>query len=69
MGHLKGENALKSQGGASLVEMMIALGILSVATLGLVASFRDVQRSIQMSRDKTLAANLAQEQIQIIEDL
>ena len=68
MGHLKGENALKSQGGASLVEMMIALGILSVATLGLVASFRDVQRSIQMSRDKTLAANLAQEQIQIIEE-
>ncbi len=57
-----------SQMGASLVEMMIALGILSIATLGLVASFRGVQRSIQMSRDKTLATNLAQEQIQIIEE-
>ncbi len=57
-----------NQLGASLVEMMIALGILSVATLGLVASFRDVQRSIQMSRDKTLATNLAQEQIQILEE-
>lgn len=64
---LSSNGSTKKNSGVSLVEMMIAVAILSVATLGIVSSFKTVQRGIQMARDKTLASNLAQEKIQIIE--
>ncbi len=51
----------------TLVEMMISLVILSVAVLGLIAAFGGVQRGIEMAKDKTLASNLAQEKMQIIQ--
>ncbi len=52
--------------GVTLIELMIAVAILSIGVLGLVASFGGIQRGIQMSKNKTLAANLAQEKMQII---
>ena len=52
--------------GVTLVELMIAAAILSVAILGLVGSFSGFQKSLQFSKSKTLASNLAQEKMQIL---
>lgn len=58
--------SLRSQAGVTLVELMVAAAVLSVGILGLVGSFGLIQRSIQSSKNKTLAANLAQEKMQIL---
>ncbi|OGR81855.1 MAG: hypothetical protein A3J74_09270 [Elusimicrobia bacterium RIFCSPHIGHO2_02_FULL_57_9] len=52
--------------GVSLVELMVATGILSVGILGLVGATLGIQKSIQNSKSRTLAANLAQEKLQIL---
>ncbi len=52
--------------GASLVEVMVAVTVLTIGVLGLLSSFGAIQRSIQLSKGKTLASNLAQEQLHII---
>ena len=52
--------------GVTLVELMVAVVILSVGILGLVASFGGIQRAVQNAKNKTLASTLAQEQMQIL---
>ena len=57
---------LRTKRGVTLVELMIATTILSVAVLGLLGAFGGIQKAMQISKNKTLAANLAQEQMQIL---
>lgn len=52
----------------SLVELIIAMSILSLAVVGFVSSFRYITRSIHVSRGRTLASNLAQEKIENMKD-
>ncbi|MFH1369417.1 MAG: hypothetical protein ABII64_09865 [Elusimicrobiota bacterium] len=52
--------------GVSLVETMIAVAIISTAFLAVINVFGTITKSIQVSKTKTLAANLAQEKLQIL---
>jgi len=52
--------------GVTLVELMIAMVILTVGVTGLMQSFSFIQKSLQLSKNKTLASNLAQEKMQIL---
>ena len=54
--------------GGTLIELMVTVVIISVAGLGLVGSFAFISKSIQVSRTKTLAINLSQEQIETLKD-
>lgn len=57
---------MRKSPGVTLVELLVAVVILTTAIVGLVAAFTGLQRSIQASKSKTLAANLMQEKMQII---
>ncbi|MFH1619894.1 MAG: carboxypeptidase regulatory-like domain-containing protein, partial [bacterium] len=58
--HLK----LKSSKGVTLIELMIASAIFTVGVLGLISSFSFINQSIQKSKSKSLASNVAQEKIE-----
>ncbi|MCX7716769.1 MAG: type II secretion system GspH family protein, partial [Endomicrobia bacterium] len=58
-----------SSRGVTLVELVIAVVILSVTILIFVGSFTNISRSIIASKAKTLATNLAQEKIQLLRQL
>ena len=45
---------------------MISTALLSVASVGMIGSFTGIQKALQISKSTTLAANLAQEQLQIL---
>ncbi len=55
-----------SQAGVTLVEMMVSVVVLTVGILGLIATFGSIQKSMQLSKNKTLASNLAQEKLHIL---
>lgn len=50
----------------TLIELMVAVAVMSVGILGLAASFGAIQRSMQAAKSKTLASNLAQEKLHIL---
>lgn len=52
--------------GTTLVELMIAVSILGIVSIGMVGAFATVTKSIQFSKSRTLASTLAQEQMQIM---
>ena len=52
--------------GVTLVELMIALAILTIGVVGVMGSFQFIQKAIQSSKNRTLASNLAQEKMQIL---
>jgi Tfp pilus assembly protein PilE len=52
--------------GVTLVELMIALVLVTVGILAMVQSFGFIQKAIQSSKNRTLASNLAQEKMQIL---
>lgn len=55
--------------GVSLTETLIAVAIISVAFLAVINTFGTISKSIQVSKAKTLATNLAQEKLQILRQL
>jgi len=57
----------KASRGVSLVELMVAVAVLSLAVVGLMAAFVNIQKSIQVSKAGTLGSTLAQEQMQILQ--
>jgi prepilin-type N-terminal cleavage/methylation domain-containing protein len=52
--------------GLTLVEIMIAVAVISVGILGAIGAFNGISKSLQYSKARTLAANLAQEKMQIV---
>jgi len=54
--------------GVTLVEIMIAVAVLSIGIMGIVGSFRYIAKAVQTSRAKTLAANLSQEQVEYLKN-
>ena len=61
--------ARSGSSGVTLVELMIATAILSICIIGLIASFGGVQKGIQVSKNATIASNLAQEKMQILKQM
>jgi len=57
-----------SRPGATLLELMIAMALLTITGLWIAASFSYMNRSLQGSRMRTLAVNLTQEQIESLKD-
>lgn len=57
---------LMSRRGATVTELMVATAILSIAAIGLMGAFVGIQKALQNSKSVTLAANLGQEQMQIL---
>lgn len=55
-----------SNRGVTLIELMIAVALIGVISLGVIGVFSGLSKGIQFSKNKTIAANLAQEQMQII---
>ncbi len=54
--------------GVTLVEIMIAVAVLSIGIMGLIASFQYLNKGIQVSKGKSLATNLAQEKIEYLKN-
>ncbi|MFC1679784.1 prepilin-type N-terminal cleavage/methylation domain-containing protein [Elusimicrobiota bacterium] len=68
---IHGKNSRRRPGerGMSLVELLIAMTILSIGVLAFVSSFRFITRSMHVSRAKTLATNLAQERVENLKNI
>jgi len=58
--------SLSRRAGVSLVELMIALAILTIGIVSLMGTFSYIQKAVQLSKNRTLASNLAQEKMQIL---
>jgi len=65
-GLFSGDNFPGRRGGFTLVELMVALAILTIGVVGMMGSFEYIQKSVQLAKNKTLASNLAQEKMQIL---
>ncbi|MFH1725466.1 MAG: carboxypeptidase regulatory-like domain-containing protein [Elusimicrobiota bacterium] len=63
------KRGLGGRRGVSLVELMVAVTILSIAVLSFVSSFQYITKSIHISRARTLGTNLAQEKIENLKNL
>lgn len=59
----------RSSAGVTLIELMVASAIVSVGVLGLIGAFSFIQRGIQVTKEKTLANNIAQEKIEAMKDV
>jgi len=55
--------------GITLVELLVAIVILSVVIISFIGSFSSIAKGLSFSKAKTLATNLAQEKIQILRQL
>jgi len=55
-----------NKSGVTLIELMVVIMLLGVGFLVSILSFGSIQKSIQFSKGRTLAANIAQEKMQII---
>ena len=56
----------RSRSGVTLMELMVATVVMTVAVIGLMGSFSGIQKALQVSKNKTLASNLSQEKMQIL---
>ncbi len=54
--------------GVTLVELVVSLAIMAMASAAIFGTFHFISYSVQQSRNKTLANNLAQEQIELLKD-
>lgn len=54
--------------GVTLVELMVTVSILSVAILGLLATFGGIQKGVQSAKNRTIGTNLCREKLEILKD-
>ena len=52
--------------GMTLAELMIATALIGIGVIAAVGSFKGISQSIQFSRGRTMATNIAQEKVQIL---
>lgn len=52
--------------GVTLLELMMAMALVTIGVVGMMGSFKYIQQAIQASKNRTLASNLAQEKMQIL---
>ena len=52
--------------GVTLTELMVAVSVLTIGVLGGMGSFKYINKAITQSRLKTIASNLAQEQMEVL---
>lgn len=57
---------VKKSPGVTLTELMVAVAIISIAALGMIGSFQAIAVGVQHAKMRTLAANLAQEKMQML---
>jgi len=57
---------LPTKSGVTLIELMVSVMLLSIGIMVSILSFGGIQKSIQLSKGRTLAANIAQEKMQVI---
>lgn len=55
--------------GLTTVELMISSAIISVAVLGTISAFSSIAKSVQTTKTKGLASNLAQEKVESLKNL
>jgi len=53
----------------SLVEVMVAVAVITIGAIAAIGSFRYISFSLQESKSRTLATNLAQEQVEKLKNL
>jgi len=58
--------SVRRRAGVTLVELMIAMAILTIGVIALAQTFAFVQKAVQSSKNRTLGSNLAQEKMQIL---
>jgi len=68
MEQIHGRHLSRSRAGTTITELMVATIILSVGILGLFGAFRYISISLNVSRAQTLAANLAQERVEVLKN-
>ncbi len=54
--------------GVTLVELMIAMSLLSIGVLGMIGSFAYLNKGLQVTKGRSLANNLAQEKIEFLKN-
>ncbi|MEA3307693.1 MAG: carboxypeptidase regulatory-like domain-containing protein [Elusimicrobiota bacterium] len=54
--------------GITLVEIMVAMSLLSIGVLGMIGSFTYLNKGLQCTKGRTLANNLAQEKIELLKN-
>ncbi len=57
------------RGGFTLLEIVVALGIVAVALVAIMALFATVLRTTKVSEDEIIAYNLAREGIEVVENI
>jgi hypothetical protein len=60
---------LLGKSGVTLVELMIAVSIITVGILGFVGAFKFITKALHISRARTLATNLGQEKVETLKNL
>lgn len=60
--------AARRRAGVTLTELMIAVSIITIGVIGGMGSFAYINRAITQSRLKTIASNLAQEQMEVLKN-
>lgn len=60
---------MRNSRGTSLVELMVAVVILTIGVVGVFGAFRSINMAIHVARSQTLATNLAQEEIETLKDM
>jgi type II secretory pathway pseudopilin PulG len=58
--------AASTRRGVSLTELMIAVAVVTIGVVSIMGSFKYINRAITQSRIKTIAINLAQEEMEVL---
>ncbi|MBI4057590.1 MAG: hypothetical protein HY399_08605 [Elusimicrobia bacterium] len=55
--------------GVTLVELMVAMVVITIGVLGFIGAYSGISKAIQYSKSKSLASNLAQEKIETLKNI
>ncbi len=59
---------LRRSAGVTLVELMVAMAVITIGVVGSMGTFRYIAASIRLSRIRTIAQNLAQEEVESLKN-